>query len=281
MILIVNHKFALAGGAKEKSGNIQKISDGLPVDGEYVVERSPYGIYSETICGFQNKMCCRKEDVNDGSSVTDSSCFVQEDCPDDEFATNTKVLPHYMYFSTEFASDSGNVISVDGEHTAVLRDNEYEVSKYYVRRYSDMESLNAQKNNLTSQSYRQRQSFIINSGNTDEADVNLTPDELLDEYMKSMDGNFSCYVVSSDATEEILITDDYKPIIITMSRPERIKFNFGYFVPRTYEITHFATNDHVVSSRCDISLLLSGTKIEKIDKLNAYTGNKIIPEMVT
>ena len=279
MILIVNHKFALAGGAKGKSGSIQKISDGLSLDSGYTVERSAYSIYSETICGFSDTMCCRKTNMDE--SVKDSSCFVQEDCADDEFAQNSKVLPHFMYFDTSFAEDSGEIVTVNGNYGGVLRDNSSQACGYFTKKYSDMSSLQQQKNNLTSQSYRKRESFVINQKENETDGSTKTADEMLDAYMESMEGDFTCYVISADATEEILITENYKPIIITMERPKRIKFNFGYFVPRTYEITHFATNDYVVSQRCDISLLLSGTKIESMDKLNTYTGNRIVPETAT
>ena len=96
-----------------------------------------------------------------------------------------------------------------------------------------------------------------------------------------MSGNFMCYVISQDSTEEFLITDEYKPIVLMMSRPKRIKYNFGYFMPRTYEITHFAVEDYEVADRCGISLFLSGTKLESLDKLNSYTGNMVIPETAT
>ena len=96
-----------------------------------------------------------------------------------------------------------------------------------------------------------------------------------------MSGVFHCYIISENSTDEFRISEDYKPVIITMTRPERIKFNFGYFIPRTYDIISTAQNDYTVASRCGISLLLSGTQIEKVTRLNSYTGNMIIPETVS
>jgi hypothetical protein len=74
MILIVNHKFSGAGGSTSgKSGNVFRVGDyGLNGDGDYNVETAPYGIYTNTICGYTGtggSMVARR-DSSDESIVT-------------------------------------------------------------------------------------------------------------------------------------------------------------------------------------------------------------------
>lgn len=189
---------------------------------------------------------------------------------------NSTILPHYVYFPADATDEENTIVTVDGSSVGILRDN---ASGFRTVQYSDMSSIDT-SNNLTSFIHRQQDSFIISEKIETENDQSDS-EELLDEYIESMSGNFMCYVISQDSTEEFLITDEYKPIVLMMSRPKRIKYNFGYFMPRTYEITHFAVEDYEVADRCGISLFLSGTKLESLDKLNSYTGNMVIPETAT
>ena len=54
IILIVNHQFSrTGGGTSRKSGNVLRVGDtSLSVHGEYDVATAPYGIYTNTICGY-------------------------------------------------------------------------------------------------------------------------------------------------------------------------------------------------------------------------------------
>ena len=152
---------------------------------------------------------------------------------------------------------------------------------YKTVKYSDMQSLSRQGHNLTTYIHRQQDSFIVMDDSTGSSVLSSASSDALEEYMDSMTGSFKCYIISHDSTEEFLITNEYKPIILTMSRPKRIKYNFGYFMPRTYAITKFAVDDYEVADRCGISLFLSGTKLENVERLNSYTGNMVIPETAT
>ena len=277
MILIVNHQFENEKSVNSHSSMIYDVSDGNLTEGcGYKIDIAPYRIYADSICGFSDSMCCRRESTYEKNDA--STWFVQEDYPIDELSRNSKVLPHYVYFPAEYTDEENTIVNVVGTSVGILRDD---VDGHYSTfQYSDMESLSNSGHNLTDYIQRQQDSFIIKEKKNSNNVLTNGSDEL-EEYIESMKGNFKCYIISQDSTEEFLITDEYKPIILMMSRPKRIKYNFGYFMPRTYAITKFAIDDYEVADRCGISLFLSGTKLEKVEHLNSYTGNMVIPETAT
>ena len=73
----------------------------------------------------------------------------------------------------------------------------------------------------------------------------------------------------------ITITDSYKPLNITMKTPNKIKFNFGYFMPVFYDVIDFHINDLDFADAADISLLMANTKVKSVKRLNCYTENKV------
>ena len=267
MILIVNHKFSGAGGStSRKSGNVFRVGDyGLDGDGDYNVETAPYGIYTNTICGYTGtggSMVARRDSSEESIVTADvSTWFVQEDFPQDLYADDAStLLSHYVYFPGNMTDESGTVVNVPGEYVGILRrktDGDASTVSYDtpiddISEYED----------LTRQQRRQRRSFVVSPVVDSSCDNTCNNDaESLDEYIESLTGDFHCYIVSENSTDEVVIAEDYKPVIITMTRPQRIKFNFGYFGPRTYDIITTAQNDYTVAERCGISLLLSGTQI--------------------
>jgi hypothetical protein len=286
MILIVNHKFSSAGGsASRKSGNVFRVGNyGLDGKSDYNVEIAPYGIYTNTICGYTGEggsMVARRDSSDESIVNLDvSNWFVQEDFPQDLYADDASaLLSHYVYFPGDITDESGTVVNVKGEYVGILRrktDGDASTVSYdtHIDNISEYED-------LTRQQRRQRRSFVVSRVVDSSCDGTCNNDaESLDEYIESLSGNFHCYIVSENSTDEVVITEDYKPVIITMTRPQRIKFNFGYFGPKTYDIVTMSQNDYIVAERCGISLLLSGTQIESVDKLNTYTGNRVIPDTI-
>jgi hypothetical protein len=263
----VNHKFSGAGGStSRKSGNVFRVGDyGLDGDGDYNVETAPYGIYTNTICGYTGtggSMVARRDSSEESIVTADvSTWFVQEDFPQDLYADDAStLLSHYVYFPGNMTDESGTVVNVPGEHVGILRRKtngdastvSYDTPIDDISEYED----------LTRQQRRQRRSFVVSPVVDSSCDNTCNNDaESLDEYIESLTGDFHCYIVSENSTDEVVIAEDYKPVIITMTRPQRIKFNFGYFGPRTYDIITTAQNDYTVAERCGISLLLSGTQI--------------------
>ena len=73
----------------------------------------------------------------------------------------------------------------------------------------------------------------------------------------------------------ITITDSYKPLNITMKTRNKIKFNFGYFMPVFYDVIDFHINDLDFADAADISLLMANTKVKSVKRLNCYTENKV------
>ena len=128
MILIVNHKFSGAGGSTSgKSGNVFRVGDyGLNGDGDYNVETAPYGIYTNTICGYTGtggSMVARRDSSDESIITADvSTWFVQEDFPQDLYADDASTLfSHYVYFPGDMTDESGTVVNVPGNYVGILR----------------------------------------------------------------------------------------------------------------------------------------------------------------
>ena len=100
----------------------------------------------------------------------------------------------------------------------------------------------------------------------------------MDEFIKSMDREFLCTIVKGGQTEEALINEKYKPIVLSISKPKKIKYNFGYFRPKTYDILNFDTNDFELSKVIDMDLMLANTRLKSIGRIDCYTGNKVFNE---
>lgn len=131
---------------------------------------------------------------------------------------------------------------------------------------------------LTSFGSRQQESFVIKEigdGNTKD---DRTVEQRLGEYIDSMSGNWNGYIIYNGEVTDIVISENYRPLSITMKRPNRIKYNFGYFMPRFYDIIRFVTNDFDLGHATDMSLLLANTKVKEVNRVNTYTGNKIFPK---
>ena len=60
-----------------------------------------------------------------------------------------------------------------------------------------------------------------------------------------------------------------------MKTPNKIKFNFGYFMPVFYDVIKFYTNDYDFADAANISLLMANTKVKSIRRLNSYSENKV------
>ena len=73
------------------------------------------------------------------------------------------------------------------------------------------------------------------------------------------------------------IDKDYKPVEITVSKPNRIKFNQGFFNPLFKDVITFDINDGTVK---ETDLLLSNTKVKEVYNIQNYPCNKVFSNKV-
>lgn len=267
-ILFVNHKFNLTP-AFEKYSNIHNIDGDISESVDYSVMKAPYEIRTDTICGFSDTIVVNKS--NEESVLTNdvSTWFVQEDYGTNDLADNNNIRPHYIYMPVEH--DSTNVLNVKNEEVGIMRtDNNNEK---IIDRFSVADYLN---NAYDTTDYQGRASspFLLKYSN-DVSKDDRTVDEKVREYIKSFDDNLTCYIMYNGIVTSITITDSYKPLNITMKTPNKIKFNFGYFMPVFYDVINFHINDLDFADAADISLLMANTKVKSVKRLNCYTENKV------
>lgn len=288
IILLVNHKYDISGGMKKVSGVLNADSEfGNNVG--YSVYPAPYSIYPDSItsAGSANPgvVLCQKttkDKIEYDSS--DAVYFVQDSNPKKNYV-QSMTQPECIYF--EYYNKDNE------EHKAIVHENgtmlfEDVPEKFAVLSGSqdnfEMGSFRLDTENAfeyTASLYRKQNPFIVreytSEGSTESA-VKITS---LSEYIKSFSNDFICNIISNGATQTIINTGTYTPITMTLSVPNKIKYNAGYFIPKMYDIMEFSTNDFEVGNTIGMSMLLANTSVKKINKLKSYTGNKIFSQNKT
>ena len=278
IIIVINHQFSLYGDDARYS-QVKAISDtNISATAPYSATQAPYSLKAESVFKMPNNgssqtftsMLASK--TGSGSiSKTQETAFVQIDKVSTEYVNNLSILPSFMYFSTTNYNDNNSIVINSGD-TYMLdatkdKSNNiaYNISKYPVNN-TDVD--------LLAQKHRKTESFVINNKQTSDS-KSIDSSELIDKYIQSFDENYDCYVISNGKCENIRITNTYKPITVSLSIPNQIKYNFGYFTPRTYDIINFKTNDYELADTIDMSMLLGNTKVDSVNKIRCYTGNKV------
>ena len=287
IILFVNHKFDITNG-NGLYRNLKHIEDGnIEPNAPYVVRKSPYNIVSNSICGMGDFFAAAKtsaETLKDNGATR--STFVQEDYADKDYDGNATILPFYMYFS-KGGFYRGENVPLSSLNTTVKDYNVYvkgtsndvgvlksEASVYSVEKFPYYNSSNVP--NLTQQAHRVSESYIIDSfANSDRVIENVKNENILQEYINSFDNIFDCYVISNGKCDSFSMSSDYQPMQISLSIPNKTKYNYGYFMPTTYDIFVFDTNDDELGDAIGMSMLLGNTKISSVKRINSYSGNKI------
>lgn len=267
-ILFVNHKFNLTPDFS-KYTKIHKIDGDISESVDYAVIDAPYNVRTDTICGFSDTLVVGKTNSESMLKNAVDTYFIQEDYADKEFAENSKIPSHYLYMPV--TNDSANVFNVKQKTVGIMRkdnsDNEL-IDKFDNNEYLDDAS------DTVAHQGRNSNSFLLCYMKDAETDSRSMTAKVK-EYMKSIEGNLNCYIIYNNVVTSISITENYEPLNITMKTPNRIKFNFGYFMPVFYDVIDFYTNDYDFADAADISLLMANTKIKSVRRLNSYSENKV------
>lgn len=241
----------------------------------YSVSNSPYNINSDTICGFGSRMFVSKSNDSVAAIGEGETCgFVQEELPISSARNDENIKPHFIYFPLS-GDDSTDIFNIDTAENSVgiLRKTD---SSIYVASFSS--TLSTDKD-LTVSKSREPESFIIRAGslssNIDYSDSEVMR-ERMKEYISSVSGkDLMCYIIYNGEVDTINVTEKYRPLSVTMQIPQRIKYNFGYFRPKMYDILTFSSDDLDLSETTGMNLLLANTKIESTEKIKSYFGNKV------
>ena len=296
IIVFVNHKFDM--DSDRRCGYLQMVSidngNGIVPEGKYSAYRAPYSIEADSICGFNNAFVCGKTNGNvvSFSNSVKESYFVQEEHASGMYKSNAYIYPNYVFFkiydceSNKDWNTDDDVFNISSPVAGILRHTmEGQEKRYITDIFTKSENLgyNTDENNLTKYGSREPESYVLETyslldddDNTDDGTVSSEDDsEKLERYIRSISGNVVCYIIKNRNVSELYITDSYRPLSITMQRPSRIKYNFGYFTPRFYDIVSFNTNDYELGTATGMNMLLGNTSVKSVNRLNTYTGNKV------
>lgn len=105
-----------------------------------------------------------------------------------------------------------------------------------------------------------------------------TDREKLERYVKTFDDNIDIYIIPDNSdVKYIKNTTSYNPLIFTLSIPNEVKFNYGWFTPNTNNMVDFYVDDEL-RDILNVDLMLSNTKIKGVNSLTNYTGNKVFED---
>ena len=262
-ILFINHKYNIYGGNKnyEQIKNIDDSSFSGNV--KYSINKAPYVIYPDSICGIKDMMMLHKSSDISIGTYDSSIYYIQTDIAKEEYKSDSSIYPEYLYFDYSKVNESGRYITINSSVGILNRKNGlYSVIKYTPEIVGD---------NLMDISYRNHYSYLMKNKVSDDYDNS----SVIINYMNSFSNDYDCYVIDNGECEKITMNDSYHPITVSLSIPNRIKYNYGHFIPRTYDIINFDMNDYKLGDELGMSLLLANTKINSVNRIKTYTGNKI------
>ena len=127
----------------------------------------------------------------------------------------------------------------------------------------------------TIQDYRQHNTYFIkNNDNIEETTESYK--DILAKFINSFTQNIKLSVITADAENKIFnISEKYQPLSLTLSIPNRIKYNQGYFNPDFVDIFTFVVNDDI-SDVINLDTLYANTQVSYISSLRNYYYNKIL-----
>lgn len=100
----------------------------------------------------------------------------------------------------------------------------------------------------------------------------------LTRYVNSFTNVVDVYIIpNSSEVKHIQNTEEYNPLIFTLSIPNQIKFNYGWFTPNTNNMFDFYVDDEL-KDILNVDLLQSNTKLKSINRIKNYTGNKVFED---
>lgn len=97
-------------------------------------------------------------------------------------------------------------------------------------------------------------------------------------YVNSFTNDVDVYIIPDNSeVKHIQNTEEYNPLIFTLSIPNQIKFNYGWFTPNTNNMFEFYVDDEL-KDILNVDLLQSNTKLKSINRIKNYTGNKVFED---
>lgn len=269
IILFVNHKYNMYDASKRTSQikNLNNLNDYVP----YNYCRSFYTMKSSSITSDQDHYITMIAD-NEINRTDNSAFYLHE-----ESLLMNNVVSEYMmplFFAYEYTDKvkiNDDIIHVLIGNTSMLS-NEINNNGHF--NHSIVNFNSAQNVYYQGSSVREVRSYIITKM-IEEEQTMKSASEKLNDYISTFTDNYTCYIINNKYCETVMINENYKPLSVSLTIPNKIKYNFGYFNPMCNEIINYDANDYELTDILNMSMLLGNTKISSVNRLLSYTGNKV------
>lgn len=277
-ILIINHTYK--SSYYYGNSDIKVYKDNLIQDIDYDWFKLPYNYELANISNMNN-IYVNKSNTYILNDLNDIKSFIEIDLntySGEYSGFNEK--PIYAYFTVDSGFKSfdnydiydtlDNVYIIDIS-TYTINNNISKLVNYYFDINSD---------------FRQKNKYVIKKNDTpvDEI-IGKSYADKLNDYIESFNNNFDIYIIENETNlnesiEPIRITNDYKPLTIEITKPNKVKYNNGLFNPNFVNIFEFKLNDNI-SNRIGLDTLYGNTCVSSINSIKNYYNNKVILESAT
>lgn len=282
-ILIVNHTYR----ASQLFGNsnIKMYKNGIMQDAEYDFYKTPFAYELNHISYTNNdNVYVNKSASNRLQNIEYAKSFVEIDMIKyDDKNLNLGEKDIFAYFTI----DSGfkNYDNYDVYDTSLnvhVEKNEQIISYPFaynrIKIDSDLNCLYKHYGHRL-QDFTNKNGYIVESNDTDIDNIIMPSyEDKLNEYIKSFNNDFNIYIIEKDANESnapIRNTQEYTPLTIQLSKPNKVKYNNGLFNPNFIDIFNFEINDEI-SDRIGLDTLYGNTCVSSINSIKNYYSNKIL-----
>ena len=279
-ILIINHNFK--SNEYHASNSIKNITNGI-VDAQYNWYQAPFNYQLVNSSFFNNMYFINKSNPYVINKNSDISYIVELDLPIyDKDYVNFNENPRYAYIKNSYIN-SNQTYDILERRTTTLQVNNVATKYYYYNIISQKNAttfdINAENNyinafNKTTVDNRQKNTYILKN-TVDNSNQILNYKDKLVKYINSYNySNINLYIIS-DSLTTISINDSYRPLTLSLSIPNKIKYNQGLFNPKFNDVFMFDIQDPI-SDDIDMDTLSANTKVVSINSLANYYYNKIV-----
>lgn len=106
-----------------------------------------------------------------------------------------------------------------------------------------------------------------------------SPKEKLERYVSTFTDEIDIYVIPTDSEYKLIRNrESYNPLMFTLSIPNHIKFNYGWFTPNENNMVDFYVNDNSLQNIIKVDLLQANTRFKSVNTIKNYTGNKVFED---
>lgn len=267
VILIINHQFDF-GTFKKMDSILSDEGTSLNYVDKYNYIKSPFSLNFSEAFGNPNHVRVPLENPYRGK--IDSSIFYQLDKfeqPNNYLEGDNLVGYFGNYIVNNVTSDS-----------VVLKQGSGFVNNY--NRSDNTLEYGIIDPSLANADYMKRYAYLIDpsihiSTNSQKSEY----ENFIDDYISTFSNNFKIYIKNNQQVVEIDQTESYQPLIMKVTRPKNIKYNYGYFSPKFVDMLEFDLDETDLVERTKTDYNSCNTSFRSIDSVKNLYASKVYNEI--